>query len=79
MSAPAPSAAPRDTEEPLLSADEVIERLLGDADLRRAAATCVLPAVRCGDAWRFRASDLDAWIRRHRREQLPACARGQSS
>jgi len=39
-----------------------MERLLCDAQLRRVAMTCVLPAVRCGEEWRFRKSDLDAWI-----------------
>jgi excisionase family DNA binding protein len=47
----------------LLTADEVIDRLLEDANLRRVAATCVLPAVRVGTDWRFRRSDLDQWIR----------------
>lgn len=47
----------------MLTADQVIERLI-DADLRRAAATCVLPAVRSGENWRFRRADLDEWIRR---------------
>ena len=54
------SAATRD----LLTADEVIDRLLEDASLRRVAATCVLPAVRVGSSWRFRRTDLDEWIRR---------------
>ncbi len=52
----------------LLTTDEVIDRLLEDANLRRIAATCVLPAVRVGSSWRFRRSDLDEWIRR----QTPA-------
>jgi len=47
----------------LLTADEVIDRLLEDANLRRVAATCVLPAVRVGSDWRFRRSDLQEWIR----------------
>ncbi len=50
-------------ETELLTAEQVIERLL-DADLRRLAATCVLPAVRSGEHWRFRRADLDEWIRR---------------
>jgi excisionase family DNA binding protein len=48
----------------LLTADEVIDRLLEDANLRRVAATCVLPAVRVGSSWRFRRVDLDQWISR---------------
>jgi excisionase family DNA binding protein len=59
------------TEADLLTADQVIERLL-DANLRRVAATCVLPAIRSGDNWRFRRADLDEWIRR----QEPAGAHG---
>jgi hypothetical protein len=50
----------------LLTRDEVIDRLLADARLRRVASTCVLPAVRLGNEWRYRKSDLDAWIARHR-------------
>jgi excisionase family DNA binding protein len=53
----------RATETDLLTADQVIDRLL-DANLRRAAATCVLPAVRSGEDWRFRRTDLEEWIRR---------------
>jgi excisionase family DNA binding protein len=52
------------TSADLLTADDVIDRLLADANLRRVAATCVLPAVRVGSGWRFRRSDLDEWIRR---------------
>jgi hypothetical protein len=48
----------------LLTGDQVIDRLLADANLRRNAATCVLPAVRCGSDWRFRRADLENWIRR---------------
>ena len=60
----------RSKSEPddLMTTDEVVDRLLEDANLRRAAATCVLPAVRVGSTWRFRRSDLDEWIRR----QAPA-------
>lgn len=54
----------RVAETELLTTEEVIERLLEDAMLRRVAATCVLPAVRVGGSWRFRRTDLDAWIER---------------
>jgi len=57
---PKPAAA---TATDLLTTEQVIERLL-DANLRRVAATCVLPAVRSGDCWCFRRADLDEWIRR---------------
>jgi excisionase family DNA binding protein len=50
----------------LLTTEEVMERLLADESLRRSAARCVLPAIRCGKEWRFRKRDLDAWIERHR-------------
>jgi excisionase family DNA binding protein len=50
--------------EELLTSDQVIDRLLDDPNLRRLASTCVLPAVRFGKEWRFRRSDLEAWIRR---------------
>jgi excisionase family DNA binding protein len=49
-------------DEILLTADEVVDRLMEDPALRAAAATCVLPAVRFGKEWRFRQTDLDAWI-----------------
>jgi excisionase family DNA binding protein len=48
----------------LLTTEEVIEALQRDPVLRRAALTCVLPAVRVGTDWRFRRSDLEAWIAR---------------
>lgn len=60
--------APRDPAA-LLTSEQVIERLLADAHLRRRAATCVLPAVRFGGEWRYRSADLDAWIARQRRLQ----------
>jgi excisionase family DNA binding protein len=50
----------------LLTSDEVIDVLLADETLRRAASCCVLPAVRRGREWRFRRRDLDEWIRRQR-------------
>ena len=50
----------------LLTSEEVIERLRSDELLRRRAVTCVLPAVRWGGEWRFRRTDLDAWIARQR-------------
>ncbi len=46
----------------LLTSDDVIQRLSADSALRRRAVTCVLPAVRYGNEWRFRREDLDAWI-----------------
>lgn len=46
----------------LLTSEDVIRRLSIDSVLRRRTVTCVLPAVRCGDEWRFRREDLDEWI-----------------
>jgi excisionase family DNA binding protein len=46
-----------------LTSEEVIQRLLAQPLLRKRATTCVLPAVRVGSEWRFRRSDLEAWIR----------------
>ena len=51
----------------LLTSQEVVERLLSDAYLRRVATTCVLPAVRIGNEWLYRKSDLDAWIAKQHR------------
>lgn len=61
-----------ETPQELLTADQVINALLVDADLRGAAATCVLPAVRFGSTWRFRRADLEDWIRGHRRQRAQA-------
>ena len=49
----------------LLTPDEVIDRLSECPRMRRLALTCVLPAVWCGDGWRFRERDLEAWIAQH--------------
>ena len=57
---------PPSTATDLLTTDEVIERLQSDPLLRRRAVTCVLPAVRWGQEWRFRRDDLDSWIARQR-------------
>ncbi len=54
-----------DAPPDLLTAEQVINALLVDAELRRAAATCVLPAVRWGSTWRFKKADLEKWIHLH--------------
>ncbi len=56
------NSAASSTDTELLTTEQVMEILLTDADLRRRAATCVLPAVRCGSEFRFRKRDLDRWI-----------------
>lgn len=58
----------------LLTTDEVMECLLAHDTLRRLAVRCVLPAVRVGDEWRFRRSDLDAWIARELRFSSTPCS-----
>jgi len=62
--------ATADSAADLLTTDQVMDRLLADESLRRAAATCVLPAIRYGTEWRFRKADLEAWIQRRRAELL---------
>jgi len=49
----------------LLTADQVIDRLLRFPQLRQLTATCVLPAVRVENEWRFRRHELEAWIARN--------------
>ncbi len=57
-------AAPRvDTD--LLTADQVVDRLLKFPKLRQLTSTCVLPAVRVENEWRFRRNELEAWIARN--------------
>ena len=45
----------------LLTTEQVMDILIADANLRRRAATCVLPAVRVGSRTYFRRRDLEAW------------------
>jgi len=45
----------------LLTTEQVMDILIADANLRRRAATCVLPAVRLGQMTYFRRRDLEAW------------------
>ena len=45
----------------LLTTEQVMDILIADANLRRRAATCVLPAVRVGSVMYFRRRDLEAW------------------
>jgi hypothetical protein len=46
----------------LLTADQVVDHLLKFPKLRQLTATCVLPAVRVENEWRFRRNELEAWI-----------------
>ena len=58
------SPAPVPPDE-FLTSEELIETLQRDPHLRRLALTCVLPAVKVGDEWRFRRSDFDEWLAKH--------------
>jgi len=50
--------------EPLLTTEEAA-RLLGihPKTLQKFARAGKVPAIRIGDLWRFRASELDLWVR----------------
>lgn len=50
----------------LLTTEQVMDILIADANLRRRAATCVLPAVRVGKTTYFRRRDLEVWRDRQR-------------
>jgi len=52
-------------EPDLLTADQVVDRLLRFPKLRQLTTTCVLPAIRVDNEWRFRRGELEAWIARH--------------
>jgi hypothetical protein len=58
-----------DSTSDLLTTEQVMDILIADANLRRRAATCVLPAVRVGGLTYFRRSDLDAWRDREQSAQ----------
>jgi helix-turn-helix protein len=53
---------PRQIDPDLLTAQQVIDRLVDRPSLRKKALTCILPAVKHGNQWRFRQRDLDLWI-----------------
>ena len=53
-----------DSGSDLLTTEQVMDILIADANLRRRAATCVLPGVRVGGLTLFRRSDLEAWRER---------------
>jgi hypothetical protein len=64
------ASAPSSGKE-FLTSDEVVEALQRDPMLRQLAVSCVLPAVRAGDAWVFRRRDLEDWIAKQRATKLP--------
>ena len=50
--------------EPLLDSKDAAKLLsIHPKTLQRQARAGTVPAFRIGDLWRFRASDLDAWVR----------------
>jgi excisionase family DNA binding protein len=50
--------------EPLIDADEAAKLLeVHPKTVKRLAAEGIIPAMRIGRLWRFRASLLDAWMR----------------
>jgi hypothetical protein len=55
------NTAPTQPHGDLLTTEQVMDILIADPDMRRRAATCVLPAVSVGGLTYFRRSDLDAW------------------
>jgi hypothetical protein len=59
------AAADARIDPDLLTADQVVDRLLKFPRLRQLTATCVLPAVRVDNEWRFRRDELEAWIARN--------------
>jgi hypothetical protein len=50
----------------LLTAKQVLKRLMAEPHLLRRGVTCSLPAVRSGRGWRFAQHDLDDWISRQK-------------
>ena len=53
--------APAEPQGDLLTTEQVLDILIADPDMRRRAATCVLPAVSVSGQTYFRRRDLDAW------------------
>ncbi len=53
----------------LLTADQVIGYFIERPQLRRAALSCVLPAVRINSQWLYRRADLDAWVQTQQQQQ----------
>jgi len=65
--APSPSrtrAKPEFVFEPLLDSDEAAELLrIHPKTLQRMARNCQIHGIQVGKLWRFRASDLEIWLR----------------
>lgn len=51
-------------DDDLITTDDVLDRLEAYPALKRAVASCVLPAQRVNDLVYFRSGDLEGWIRR---------------
>jgi hypothetical protein len=52
---------PTEPQSDLLTTEQVMDILIADPDMRRRAATCVLPGVSVDGRTFFRRSDLEAW------------------
>lgn len=59
----------------LLTARQVMERLLADVRFGQREVMCVLPAIRYGSEFRFLESDLDDWMRRQKQSRSAPIAR----
>ena len=64
--------APTEPRGDLLTTEQVMDILIADPNMRRRAATCVLPAVSIGGQTYFRRSDLDAWHERQFPKATPS-------
>ena len=59
-------------DETLLTTDQVLAYLKVDLKtVYRLAKTGKIPAVRVGRQWRFRKTDIDAWLERERSHSIP--------
>ena len=62
-------------DETFLTTDEVIESLkVNRRIIYRLAKAGQIPAVKVGHQWRFRKTDIDAWLERERSHSIPPMA-----
>jgi hypothetical protein len=67
MSAANATTTSDDSSNDLLTADEIISRVLAEPSLRGQLVTCVVRMVKHQGQWCARRSDLEAWIADHKR------------
>ena len=61
------------TIEPFLTTDDVVAHLKVDRiTVYRMAGAGKIPAVRVGRQWRFRKSEIDAWLARQESANVPS-------